>query len=876
MASPLSPPKIQTVATPNIMSYDHYVKTPHIQLSYQKWGEIKRYSQIIHEFATDAPNHPLSNALFSDLYNISRVLVEVIDNLYIESHTRESLEFNNFSHQLANGQMVYKNQTVPTDAMMIDTKKPQHIIPQTGYYPYEYMGYYLQQQQQQQATMPQTANSIASPQIIPLAGQIPQLSSSGSSIVTVQQQLPRQANGTPSQPLTPPQKVMNASSNGVIATNMPSVAAAAQKSGSNSPPTNTTIPKTKSGNKQNVSTVSTTAAASTTTTSSSATPTNSTNTSKNFTGEVFFDDILHDKPRRRRRTVYSAKRNLRCHFCHVTETPEWRRGPDGDHTLCNACGLHYAKTLKKKNKDDQEEKERKEREEKEEKERKEREEKDRKEKEEKEKQTEKDTRKHTNDIDISRPNQMTHKLHLDGDLNWKSPESFKFEEMLGEGSFGTVYKAVQKDTGSTLAIKVFTSKEETTMIKREIEILKKCKNRHIVSYFGSCSPRPDELWILMDFCGLGSVSDIMKSLNRTLKEREIALICKQALDGLIYLHNNHIIHRDVKGANILLAEDGTVRIGDFGVSSQIISTFCKGSIAGTPYWMAPEILKQDAYSSKVDIWSLGITAIELAEGEPPLYDVNPMKAMFMVQRRAPPTLNDPKKWSKEFVSFLECCLVKEIDKRASPETLMEHPFIQSAKPDALKDLVATAIKNRKRKSKNQKPITEEEIDMLSGPITSSATVILDDDDDSSVTKPKNNESGSIIYNNESSRFKPSMISNNNGNGNGKDSNESGSIIYHDPTDTSNGRSQFTMGTMKRKQQTMASDDTRNASNTVIINKTIRQSVLFEKGTLLAETLKEYTHTLNEKTNTQIDKVPVVKNLNNIQRQIMIFSILSGN
>ncbi|GAM27992.1 hypothetical protein SAMD00019534_111680 [Acytostelium subglobosum LB1] len=446
------------------------------------------------------------------------------------------------------------------------------------------------------------------------------------------------------------------------------------------------------------------------------------------------------------------------------------------------------------------------------------------------------------DITISAPlSPLTHMLHVSSDFKWKSrePDAFLFEDMLGEGSFGAVYKATHRDSGYTLAIKVFNKKDDTTMIEKEIDILRRCNSQHLVSYFGCFSPRPcKELWILMDFCGLGSIADIMKSAQRTLKEREIALICKQALDGLLYLHDNQIIHRDVKAANILLTESGIVKIGDFGVSSQIMSTFCKGSIAGTPYWMAPEILKEEEYSSKVDIWSLGITAIEMAEGDPPLHDVNPVKAMFMVPRKPPPTLTDPKKWSIEFVSFVECCLIKEIDRRSSAQTLLSHPFIQAAKPDALKDLVALALKNRKRKSKNSKQVLSPE--MLS--MNASSTIHSDDSSISLHEQVKdrtvfgngttnNNQtvynSGSVVYGNDSVYIPDGasingngsvggsvIMSNGNGNGNVGTVNGKGSIPFSDPIEAIVHREKMkNEAAKKRKEEQKQQQDTPTSTDT---------------------------------------------------------------
>ncbi|EGG19318.1 STE20 family protein kinase [Cavenderia fasciculata] len=494
-------------------------------------------------------------------------------------------------------------------------------------------------------------------------------------------------------------------------------------------------------------------------------------------------------------------------------------------------------------------------------------------------------------LDISSPSDYTHKLHVDQQWNWKTnTTSFAMEDIVGEGSFGVVYKAVHKDSGFTLAIKVIRSddileepidpppptptptpapaagsptsikEKEKTPLEKEIDILKKCKNPHIVSYFGSCK-RKYELWILMDYCGLGSIADIMRSLGRTLKEKEIALILHQALDGLLYLHSNQIIHRDVKAANILLDESGQVKIADFGVSSQIISTFCKGSIAGTPYWMAPEILKEDKYSNKVDIWSLGITAIEMAEGEPPYSDINPIKAMYMMPRRPPPTLKEPKRWSKEFINFIECCLVKEIDKRATPQQLMNHPFIAGAKQDALKDLVSSAIKEKKRKSKNLK--AQDYVDLNSSNDLVNIRMPGKKFNDTTTKGDETTAGGggysSVIYDDDA-------LNNNKNNGKGGSTmNESGSdtVIIHKDWDKTKRNSATVNNNNKNSIRQIDNAD----FSTVILNKTIKPN-----GTI-SNTILQYKNTIHIKTNQMVDKVPVVKDLNQNQKNIVLLGLI---
>jgi len=315
-------------------------------------------------------------------------------------------------------------------------------------------------------------------------------------------------------------------------------------------------------------------------------------------------------------------------------------------------------------------------------------------------------------FEITSPSSMNHKLHVDRELTWTIEDpskSFKFLEKLGEGSFGSVHKALHIDSKVVLAIKVVDigiSDEEANSIKKEIDILKMCKSESIVNYYGSCAVGP-QLWILMDYCAWGSLRDALELCQRPLKEREIAAVCAAAVKGLVYLHGLKIIHRDVKAANLLLDENGVVKLADFGVSQQkLFSTLCGcdnkagSTVVGTPHWMAPEVIRQLPYTSTADIWSLGITAIELAEGLPPYHEMNPVRAMFMVPRKPPPQLTDPKKWSREFQNFISACLTKEGDKRPKAADLLKHPFIVGSKgPDALKDLISLAAKNKNKKKK---------------------------------------------------------------------------------------------------------------------------------------------------------------------------------
>ncbi|KAI4466486.1 serine/threonine-protein kinase tao [Holotrichia oblita] len=316
---------------------------------------------------------------------------------------------------------------------------------------------------------------------------------------------------------------------------------------------------------------------------------------------------------------------------------------------------------------------------------------------------------------------------------------FELIEVVGNGTYGQVYKVCCRrrslhrfylsqpgfnfvqgrhtKTGQLAAIKVMdVTEEEEEEIKLEINVLKKYSNhRNIATYYGAFiknSPpgKDDQLWLVMEYCGAGSVTDLVKSTKgQSLKEEWIAYICREILRGLSYLHSNKVIHRDIKGQNVLLTDNAEVKLVDFGVSAQLDRTIGRrNTFIGTPYWMAPEVIACDenpdaTYDNRSDLWSLGITALEMAESQPPLCELHPMRALFLIPRNPPPRLKS-KKWNKKFHSFIEVVLVKDYHDRPYTEQLLKHMFIRDQPTERqvriqLKDHIDRCKKRKQEKER---------------------------------------------------------------------------------------------------------------------------------------------------------------------------------
>ncbi|XP_060805624.1 serine/threonine-protein kinase hippo isoform X2 [Amyelois transitella] len=333
-------------------------------------------------------------------------------------------------------------------------------------------------------------------------------------------------------------------------------------------------------------------------------------------------------------------------------------------------------------------------------------------------------------------------------LTRQPEEVFDIICKLGEGSYGSVYKALHKESGQVLAIKQVPVDTDLQEIIKEISIMQQCDSPYVVKYYGSYFKNTDlwvrfflssivsgsvldikqvpvdtdlqeiikeisimqqcdspyvvkyygsyfkntDLWIVMEYCGAGSVSDIMRLRKKTLSEDEIATILCDTLKGLEYLHRRRKIHRDIKAGNILLNTEGHAKLADFGVAGQLTDTMAKrNTVIGTPFWMAPEVIQEIGYDCVADIWSLGITALEMAEGKPPYGDIHPMRAIFMIPTKPPPSFREPDQWSPEFIDFVSQCLIKNPDERATAEFLLAHEFIGNAKhPSILSTMIAEA------------------------------------------------------------------------------------------------------------------------------------------------------------------------------------------
>eukprot|EP01098_Paradermamoeba_levis_P010376 TRINITY_DN4361_c0_g2_i1.p1 TRINITY_DN4361_c0_g2~~TRINITY_DN4361_c0_g2_i1.p1 ORF type:complete len:387 (-),score=95.78 TRINITY_DN4361_c0_g2_i1:1128-2288(-) len=288
------------------------------------------------------------------------------------------------------------------------------------------------------------------------------------------------------------------------------------------------------------------------------------------------------------------------------------------------------------------------------------------------------------------------------DVSSENPtQIFELLEKMGEGTYGKVFKARDQKSGKIVALKIVNLVQEggdgetpnLDQVWKEINLLKSCKHTNIVEYYSSYVYN-QQLWICMEYCGGGSVSDLIEVLEKPFTEDQIAFVCRETLKGLEYLHANRKIHRDIKGANVLLTDDGDIKLVDFGVAAELVRTISKcDTFTGTPYWMAPEVISGDKYDGKADVWSVAIMTLEMAEMIPPLHHIHPMRALFMIPGNPPPTLKHPSNWSKSFNDFLAKSLVKDVSQRPTAQQLLQHPFVANAKN---KNVLLDDIEDAKR------------------------------------------------------------------------------------------------------------------------------------------------------------------------------------
>eukprot|EP00475_Leptophrys_vorax_P044898 TRINITY_DN9159_c0_g1_i2.p1 TRINITY_DN9159_c0_g1~~TRINITY_DN9159_c0_g1_i2.p1 ORF type:complete len:540 (+),score=74.19 TRINITY_DN9159_c0_g1_i2:329-1948(+) len=312
---------------------------------------------------------------------------------------------------------------------------------------------------------------------------------------------------------------------------------------------------------------------------------------------------------------------------------------------------------------------------------------------------------------VGAPSNVVHVTHVDRNFQWTGKnlqETFKLVEKLGEGSFGVVYRAIHNEAKMEVAVKFvkFSSSDADAAksLRKEIAILRACSNENIVEYMGCWGPdQKKRLWIITEFCHLGSITDCLGVAKVSLTEAQIACIIASLLRGLVYLHNRKIVHRDIKARNILLTKEGVVKLADFGLAKDLEANASQSTnVVGSPLHMAPEVIRGGGPNYKSDIWSTGITAIELAEGKPPHWEKNAYQVMAIIPNADAPKLQSDQ-WSKEFQDFIAQCCIKDPNARPSGVSLLKHPFVNNVvSNEALNSLVEAYYANKVDKEDKEK------------------------------------------------------------------------------------------------------------------------------------------------------------------------------